>query len=116
MLEEGQVERSADGVALVLGEHNVAAIVAFLDSLQDVLGIILAIAPRVESADLLASRRDRERFPGVIGSDWVVGSHRGRRLWVALLDIDWRGERRGCERKCDKLRDTHDCRCAVMSG
>lgn len=74
MLKESQIKRRADGEFLILREDNVTAIVALLDSLQDVLGIILAATASPDRADLLTFRRDRERLSRVVGRNRGVGS------------------------------------------
>jgi hypothetical protein len=114
MLQEGQIERSANSVVLVFGKDHVTTIVAALDSFQDVLGVILAVAIGLDRAGLLARRRSRERLAGVVRSDWVVRAIGRRDLGVALLHR--RSKRCGCKRKREKLSYTHCVECAVMSG
>lgn len=92
MLEEGQVERSADGVVLALREEYVTAVVAALDSAQNVLRIVLALAVGLDHAGPLARRRNGEWLSRVVRSDWVVGSVGGSDLIITLLDR--RSERR----------------------
>jgi len=40
MVEEGQVERSTNGVLYSLSEHNMTAIVAIIECVEDVRGVI----------------------------------------------------------------------------
>jgi hypothetical protein len=105
VLKESQVQRCADGVVLLLGEDHMTAVVALLNSFQDVLGIILAAATRPDRANLLPCRRHRERLSWVIRSNRGLGSLRGGSLIIAFLNRRSNCHRGAC--KCEKLRDTH---------
>ena len=51
-VEEGQIQRGSDGELLVLGENDVPAIVALLNSSQDVGRIVFTIAESLDAAGL----------------------------------------------------------------
>jgi hypothetical protein len=50
VVEESQIKRGADRELLILGEHNVTAIVALFDGLEDVRGVIRSVTARLNNA------------------------------------------------------------------
>ena len=56
IVEEGKVQRCSNREVLVFGENHVAAVIALLDSVEDVLGIIFAMSARFNAACLCTRR------------------------------------------------------------
>jgi hypothetical protein len=73
VLEELEVQCGADGVRLVLREHDVSTVVAGLDSLQDVGRVILITTKRfLDYASLVARSRLRRLLRRVVRLDRMV--------------------------------------------
>jgi hypothetical protein len=69
VLEEGQIQGSANGICLALVEDHMPSIVALLDRLEDVDGVVLALSKARNIAGLRPLGRDGEQLAGVFGTD-----------------------------------------------
>jgi len=104
VLQESQVKGLADGVLLV--EDDGATVVAVLEGLQDLLGVITALgAAGLDEAGLGARLRDRK---GLVGLEWTGLDVRARVEVAALIILASVGEvdeRGGGEAEEDASRD-----------
>lgn len=128
VLEEGQIQGSANGIRLALVEHHMPAIVALLDRLEDVDRVVLALSKAGNIARLRPLGRDREQLAGVFGADREVGplgchatgedilgrrrrSKDGRRFKQRYCEVRGNAHLSGCPRRRDRgCRRREGCR------
>lgn len=77
VLQEGPVHSSADGVCLVLGEDNMAAVIAVVEGCEDMLRVVgHSITMRLHHTNLVAFRRVGDRESWLIWG-WADGRPAG---------------------------------------
>jgi hypothetical protein len=74
MIQKPQIKCCTDCELLVLGKNDMTAIVTILNSLQDIRRIVGSVSMGLDNASLRPIRRCRERFAGVVRSDYMVWS------------------------------------------
>lgn len=75
-LQERKIQRGANGEALVLGEHYVAAVIAFFDCLENIRRVVFAATESREHACLGSDGRLGERLSWVVRGRGIVWADR----------------------------------------